>query len=472
MRWRVGEGLAVGSAAVLLSLVSYASPVEERTLWRWSHFDAAALGVVLLVVVGTFLVLRSPGSGPIDGGYRPAGSRTASYCRDLGWAVWGLGYLVGSAFAFDTRGRLLRLDFLNSVVPGAAYLQLAGVILFVTGVVISLWNGAGKKWALGLGLPALLLFGGEAWARWNAMSHPRVTPLESTALDRWRRLYVALDPAGYRDSVHEVGKREGFRRLLVIGDEVAFGLGIAAVRDRYSEQLAYRLSAATGETWDPMNLGRPGTHTKDHAAVLTGALRYAPDLVVLLYSFDDIEYLAPVRRREVLAQPATTWQDRLHPIRLPYANSVLFQEAILELRTRRPALVGAGPTTVDPYRDPTLLAAHFEELHNFAQAAEERGVMTLIVPLDVEISSDSSRMARYREFVTRAAAAQLPIWGVDSTLDGRSTRQLIVDPVTRLPNEMAHLAAAEATVAPVMYLRSPQPVPSEAAPGSVGGSVP
>jgi hypothetical protein len=459
MRWRVGEGLAAGSAAVLLSLISYASPVEERTLWRWSHFDAAALGVVLLVVVVTFLILRSPGSGPIDGGRRPAGSRAASYCRDLGWAVWGLGYLVGSAFAFDTRGRLLRLDFLNSVVPGAAYLQLAGVILFVTGVVISLWNGAGKKWALALGLPALLIFGGEAWARWNAMSHPRVTPLESTALDRWRRLHIQLNPAGYRDSVHEIGKRDGFKRLIVIGDEVAQGLGIPSVGDRYSEQLAFRLSAATGETWDPMNLGRPGTHTKDHVAALPGALRYSPDLVVLLYSFDDIEYFAPVRRREVLAQPAMTWQDRLHPIRLPYVNSVLFQEAFLELRARRPALVGAAPLADDPYLDPALLAAHFEELQNFAQAAEEQGVMTLIVPLDVEVSSDSARMRRYREFATQAEGAQLPVWAVDSTLDGRSTRQLIVDPIIRLPNEMAHLAAAEATVARVLYLRSPQSAP-------------
>ena len=81
-------------------------------------------------------------------------------------------------------------------------------------------------------------------------------------------------------------------------------------------------------------------------------------------------------------------------------------------------------------------------------------------------------MRRYREFATQAAAAQLPIWALDSTLDGRSTRQLIIDPVTRLPNEMAHLTAAEATVARVLYLRSPQLAPLDTVTAGGGTTAP
>src|SRR5690242_18400821 len=128
MRWRIGEGRAVGSFALLATLLSYASPVDARALWRWSPLDAGIIGVVALVFIATLVGLMTPATGPIDGGHRPPGSTLASRWIDVGWFCWGLGYLVGSAFEPSTRGRLFQFDLLNSVVPGASFLELGGAI--------------------------------------------------------------------------------------------------------------------------------------------------------------------------------------------------------------------------------------------------------------------------------------------------------------------------------------------------------
>ena len=468
MRWRVGEGLAVGLSALLLSLVTYASPVVERTLWRWSRFDAIALGLVVAILGITFFILGRPAAGPIDRTHAPRGARASAYLIDLGWAVWGLGYLVGSAFEFPTRGRLLWLDLINSTVPGASFLELAGVALFLTAFSIVIWNRVTRRLRplVGLGIIVLLaVVAGEGWARWEAMYHPRVTPLESTSLDRWRRLHVALNAEGFRDGPLAREKGEGVHRLMLIGDALAFGAGIADPKDRLSEQLASRLAVATGSPWESMNLGRVGSNTKDQIAILSAALPSAPDLVVLLYSFDDIEYFAPVRRRELLAQPAEQWQDRLNPLRTPYINSVLVQEIVLAIRARYPVLLGAGMLPDDPYADPTLLAPHLEDLKVFTQAAEEQGIMTLIVPMDIQVAADPARLARDQAFEAAARAVDLPIWGIDSAFVGRPLRQIAVDSVTLLPNEVAFRLAADAIVRRVLYLNGVGTPAADSIPG-------
>lgn len=468
MRWRVGEGLAVGLSALLLSLVTYASPVAERTLWRWSRFDAIALGIVVAILGITLFILGRPAAGPIDRSHAPRGARASAYLIDLGWAVWGLGYLVGSAFEFPTRGRLLRLDLINSTVPGASFLELAGVAMFLTALSLFMWNRVTRRLRplVGLGIIVLLaLVAGEGWARWEAMYHPRVTPLESTSLDRWRRLNVELNAEGFRDGPEAREKREGVRRLMLIGDAPAFGAGIADTAERLSEQLAARLAVATGTPWESINLGRVGSNTKDQIAILSAALPSAPDLVVLLYSFDDIEYFAPVRRRELLAQPAERWQDRLNPLRTPYINSVLVQEIVLAIRSRYPVLLGSGMLPDDPYADPTLLAPHLEDLKAFAQAAEEQGIMTLIVPMDIQVAADPARLARGQAFEAAARAVDLPIWGIDSAFVGRPLRQLAVDPVTLLPNGVAFRLAADAIVPRVLYLNGVGTPAADSIPG-------
>jgi hypothetical protein len=293
-------------------------------------------------------------------------------------------------------------------------------------------------------LPLVALGAGEGWARWSAIYHPRPTAVPSLASDRWARQYAPLNEAGFRDATHPEAKPAGTSRVLLIGDEVAFGVGIAEPADRVSELLALRLSAATGRPWESINVARVGSDTKDQRAVLHDALRYSPDAVVLLYSFDDIAYFAPVTRPDPLAAPARTWPERLAPIRLLYTNSVLFQEGYLLARTKFPRFTGGGALLLDPYADSALVAAHLEDVQALVQSAEESGAATLVVPLDVEVGADPVRLIRYRRFVAAAAAAQIPVFAVDSLFVGRPPAPFLQDTLDRRPSALVDRLVAEA----------------------------
>ena len=82
---------------------------------------------------------------------------------------------------------------------------------------------------------------------------------------------------------------------------------------------------------------------------LDAAAAGRPDAVVLLYVFNDIDYLRP-------ATPRTGW-GTLHPAGILFRNSYLFQE--IYLRVRASGLVG-NPRPPDPYFDAAVLARHIE----------------------------------------------------------------------------------------------------------------
>jgi hypothetical protein len=447
MRWRIGEGRAVGSFALLVTLLTSASPIWERELWRWSYVDGGIILLVALILVVTLVGLRAPATGPIDGGYRPRTSRIASHWIDLAWFLWGFGYLIGSAFLPASRGRFLQLDFFSSAVPGASFLEWSGGVALLVACGAGIWRSIARRSravAVLLLLPLAALGAGEGWARWEAITHPRPTAIPSLASERWDRQYVALNEQGFRDASHAEAKAVGTSRVLLVGDEAAFGIGIADTADRVSELLARRLSVASGRRWESLNAATVGTDTKDHVAILRDALRFAPDVVVLLYSFDDIAYFAPVARPDPLATPAHTWPQRLSPIRLLYVNSMLFQEGYLRARTRFPQLMGGGEPLVDPYTDPALVAAHLEEVQAFVRSAEGSGAAALVVPLDVEVGADPLRLIRYRRFVDAAAAADIPVLAVDSLFVGRALRPFVLDTLDRRPGPLVHRLVAEA----------------------------
>jgi hypothetical protein len=435
MRWRLGEGRAVGSLALFLSLVTHASPPDERTLWRWSYPDTAILGVVALIFIVTVLGLLRPATGPIDSGYRPPAARIASHWIDVGWFLWGLGYLIGSAFLPSSRGRLFELDLFGSVIPGASFLEWGGAVAVIVAVGVVIWQRIGRRSrpaAVLLLLPVTALVAGESWARWQAMYRPCVTPIPSTASARWDRVFAPLNAAGFRDADVATAKPEGTSRVVVLGDETAFGVGITDRADRLSELLALRLAAATGRPWESVNLARVDAHTKDELTLVPAALGYSPDAVVLLYSFDDIDYFTPVKRAEPLASVPRNWRERLDPLRIVYLNSVLFQEAYLRARERYPEYLGGGALPVDPYADSSLVAAHLEDVQAVVQGVEESGVAALVVPFDAA-ANGAGCPERYQRFVTAASTAELPVLPVDCRpADPRANRVMAEQVARRL----------------------------------------
>jgi lysophospholipase L1-like esterase len=97
---------------------------------------------------------------------------------------------------------------------------------------------------------------------------------------------------GIRDREYEYEKPEGVRRVVVIGDSLAFGWGVA--RDEsYAEVLEKNLnrSGAEREKFEVINMGVPGYRTVQIVERLKDeGLKYDPDLIVYGYWLDDITF--------------------------------------------------------------------------------------------------------------------------------------------------------------------------------------
>ncbi|MGH7162405.1 MAG: SGNH/GDSL hydrolase family protein, partial [Planctomycetota bacterium] len=256
----------------------------------------------------------------------------------------------------------------------------------------------------------------------------------------WARRHVRLNAGGFRDSAHAAEARTGTRRLLVVGDSFAFGWGLARCEERFGERLSARLADRTGAAWESMNASRGDSHTLDHVAMLESMARYRPDVVILLYVFNDIDYLVPVTPREN-APGGDAWA-KLHPRRLLFVNSYLFQECYVRLRLLRYRRRDAGGD--DPYFDAAALDRHLDDVAEFAASAKGRGAVVRVAPFDPSVVASSRLRERYRRFVASAAARGIPVTSLESALDGRSYAELTVNAIDGHASALANRLAAEA----------------------------
>lgn len=449
MHWRLGEGIAAGSLAVLIALLPYRSAADQAVLGRWSVPFTVLVGVVLLVFLFAVWTLRRPPLGPIDRPHRPPGAEGMDRGIDLGMAIWGCGYLVGTLFDPASRARLLVFDLLTSGVPAASFMEWGGAVVITGGILVRVWATAGKRFPVQTGIVIalmVLLLLGEGGARWRAAYRPRPTVITTEASLRWEGEHVALNASLFRDGEHAPFPAPKTSRLVLAGGADAFGVGIADPRQRLGEQVASRLEPVTSRLWEPINAGVLLGRTPDQIEALRQVLGLGPQIVLLQYSFDDIEYLAPVARPKAPGEGARGWIDRLDPVALLYTNSILFQELYLLMPGFTDRFVQRAPTRADPYRDPTILEAHLGDLAHFVASAVDSNVIVVIVPIDVEAASDTVRLERYRAFVASADSAGLPVWGVDAAFQGHTTSELVVDRRFRHPNPFAIGLVADAVV--------------------------
>jgi lysophospholipase L1-like esterase len=95
-----------------------------------------------------------------------------------------------------------------------------------------------------------------------------------------------INTLGFRGSEEEVWDRPGVRRIVLLGDSYAFGLGVDQ-EDTLSAQLELRLEEP-GQPIAVLNLGVPGFHTGQELALAERiGFELDPGLVVLLYCGND-----------------------------------------------------------------------------------------------------------------------------------------------------------------------------------------
>lgn len=97
--------------------------------------------------------------------------------------------------------------------------------------------------------------------------------------------FPATNRDGFRDVERTRQKPPGTKRILLVGDSVAAGVGIRDLDSLISRQLEQRLA---GSGYEVLNLGIPGYCTYGEVELLaTRGLTYQPDHVILLFVEND-----------------------------------------------------------------------------------------------------------------------------------------------------------------------------------------
>jgi len=108
---------------------------------------------------------------------------------------------------------------------------------------------------------------------------------------------VRKNSLGLRDRDFAIPKPPGVARVVVLGDSFTWGVGLD-VEESLPKVLETEL-AARGARVEVVNAAVPGCNTVQELMLLqTTGLRYQPDLVVVIYNLNDIEYLPELSGRQ------------------------------------------------------------------------------------------------------------------------------------------------------------------------------
>lgn len=196
---------------------------------------------------------------------------------------------------------------------------------------------------------------------------------------------------GYRDVDHAVAKSPGVFRIVVLGDSIAAGFGVAKSADLFSSRLEQLLRTA-GKPVEVLNFAVSGYDTRQEVETLRAkALAFQPDLVLLAYSLNDRERADG----DILATLQAARRGGIGS----GANPVLMQSALYRLlhyRLQKPIVFTAGSL---PSED--TVAESFGEL---AALSRQHGFRVLVAVFP-RFGKHLNRFPRQHEFVRGLAEA-------------------------------------------------------------------
>ncbi len=134
--------------------------------------------------------------------------------------------------------------------------------------------------------------------------------------------YPRTNAHGQRDIERAVDPAAGVRRVVLLGDSIVEGHGVREIDDTLSRQL----DALLGSETEVLNFGVSGYSTRSEVELLkTKALRFDPDLVVLVFTKNDFDNFnrEAFQLGAVVERPA--WVKQL------FSHSALFRMASVRL---------------------------------------------------------------------------------------------------------------------------------------------
>jgi GDSL-like Lipase/Acylhydrolase family len=129
----------------------------------------------------------------------------------------------------------------------------------------------------------LILGAGEIYFRYF---YAESDNLGTLAAQNWLQRYWHTNSWGFRDREWTPDDYAGKKTVVVLGDSFAAGWGIQNPADRFSDVLAAKL----GDGYALMNAGVYGTATPEQLDILKKFPVQKPDVVILQYFLNDIDY--------------------------------------------------------------------------------------------------------------------------------------------------------------------------------------
>jgi lysophospholipase L1-like esterase len=260
------------------------------------------------------------------------------------------------------------------------------------------------------------------------------------------------NPAGYRGTyqhveiaTNELGLRErvlkphfpGERRILVLGDSVAFGWGVK-VEDAFPRQLEQKLSLSSAGVVETINSGVPGYNSAQELAFLQmyGA-RLQPDMVLLLYVDNDIEAIDPGRVHMGVLP---------NPLRDPRGAADYFlsqSRFYFMLRHILPVLAGAGSSSAAEMHQTPGWRESMRSVQEMARFCHATGQPMVV--LHFRMTDDPISQALNQDLEARAHADGFYFSDTLPWFTGRNIRQLTNSFIDTHPNAEGHRILAEGT---------------------------
>ena len=209
----------------------------------------------------------------------------------------------------------------------------------------------------------LVVFTGAAELYFRYVYDASETSLTLTGKN-WVDRYWHTNALGFRDREWTAADWQGKQTILVVGDSFAAGWGIANPEDRFSNVLAQQL----GDEYAVINLGVYGTSTPEQLEVLRNYPLQNPDVIILQYLLNDINYAA--------------LSIGLLPESKPSPKLVQESDLANFLYHRLQAWIapsGYEQWTYAAYDNPAIWAIHRQELELFIDYVELTGADLIVV---------------------------------------------------------------------------------------------
>jgi lysophospholipase L1-like esterase len=266
---------------------------------------------------------------------------------------------------------------------------------------------------------------------------------QSNVSQRWFGRHVQVNPQGYRDRhSFTLAPPAKVRRISLLGDSFTLGHGIESADDRFGDILQQKCESAAPGRVEVYNFGKLGMTTQDHLLQLEAFARqeYRTDLVVLVYTLNDIEDLMP--------QARTMYAE----LKSAAPNSFLLRDTFLPnflyLRWQvfsRPDVRNYFSWIGDAYRGATWerQQQRFDEMRRICDASGCR-LWVVLFPLVHNLDGPNPLADAHQAVVDYWQRNHVPFLDLTETMHSHAGESLVVSRIDAHPNERAQQLAAEA----------------------------